>query len=329
MIKSCHLRYIDFKHIEPHPPHSNLWIAYVGDSLVRELFMGAAVRFTDFIPYSAAEYKEDFVNKLPFLGAHLGPIYDAEIGLRMETYHHTKLVCCDLPNPELENMNRKNLSSSCIYAMDRDSISKTNKNYLLKKFKLFLFDNITSYIDDFISALFIGRYKCLSFSWAPTFSRGAETILQFHSIPNVRPTAVIMNMALHEHNFTEEGLSALKRACEETNKKFGTKYILHSGTFVNDSMSMFKDTALQDKHVRFVESLVRKEIQHFISLGGRYLDLYNYSKALHSTPGCSASDGIHFLPKCNYQAFVLQWDFNWLNHLKVIKAQNNSLSWTT
>jgi len=329
MIQNCHLKYIDISKVEPHPPSEHVWIAYVGDSLARELFMGSAIRFTDFIPFSTQELRDDLIEKQPFLGGHLGPVYDADIGLRMETYHQTKLVCCSLNNEVQEALNRKNISSSCIYAMDRDSVSKARGSIILRKFRMYLFDNVTDYIENFISPLFIGSYKCLSFAWAPTFIQGAEMLLQYHSNPEVRPNAVIMNMALHEHNGTERGLKMFRSATEETNKKYGTKYILHSGTFVNDSGTKAKETVVQEKHVRFVDHLVRTEITHWKSLGGRYLDLHNYSRALHSTPGCSAADGVHFLPKCNYQAFVTQWDFNWLNYLKVIKTQNNILSWTS
>ena len=36
-----------------------------------------------------------------------------------------------------------------------------------------------------------------------------------------------------------------------------------------------------------------------------YLNLYNYSKALKSVPGCGRDDGIHFEPVCNYQVFLI------------------------
>ena len=59
MVKQCKLRYIDLLKVEPYTNKSSLWISYMGDSLCREVFMGAVQRFTDYIPLNIEHWSSD------------------------------------------------------------------------------------------------------------------------------------------------------------------------------------------------------------------------------------------------------------------------------
>ena len=59
MVKQCNLRYIDLLKVEPYTNKSSLWISYIGDSLCREVFMGAVQRFTDYIPLNIEQWSSD------------------------------------------------------------------------------------------------------------------------------------------------------------------------------------------------------------------------------------------------------------------------------
>jgi hypothetical protein len=50
MVKKCKLQVVKMDKIIPAGNQSYVWISYLGDSLVRELFMGAVQRFSDYIP---------------------------------------------------------------------------------------------------------------------------------------------------------------------------------------------------------------------------------------------------------------------------------------
>lgn len=59
---------------------------------------------------------------------------------------------------------------------------------------------------------------------------------------------------------------------------------------------------IDDEEVNGVIRLTEKAVPKWTALEG-YLNLYNYSKALKSVPGCGRDDGIHFEPVCNYQVY--------------------------
>ena len=59
---------------------------------------------------------------------------------------------------------------------------------------------------------------------------------------------------------------------------------------------------IDDEEVNGVIKLTEKAVPKWTALEG-YLNLYNYSKALKSVPGCGRDDGIHFEPVCNYQVY--------------------------
>ena len=59
---------------------------------------------------------------------------------------------------------------------------------------------------------------------------------------------------------------------------------------------------IDEEEIMGVMKLFEEVIPRWSALEG-YLNLYNYSKALKSVPGCGRDDGIHFEPVCNYQVF--------------------------
>ena len=61
---------------------------------------------------------------------------------------------------------------------------------------------------------------------------------------------------------------------------------------------------IDEEEVMGVMKLVEEALPTWTALEG-YLNLYNYSKALKSVPGCGRDDGIHFEPVCNYQVFLI------------------------
>ena len=68
----CHLRYASFHDIVPSTVKQEKgysWIAFVGDSVLREVFLASAQSLTNHIP------KKDWYQSrhYPLLGAHMGP----------------------------------------------------------------------------------------------------------------------------------------------------------------------------------------------------------------------------------------------------------------
>ena len=208
VVKKCNINFIDLAKIEP-PPSASLpidapfeersyvWISYAGDSLSRELFVGAAQRFTG---YTARNLPEDFDMQrfTPLLGAHMGPDREADIGQYKMTYHQPKLVCCRLPNENQKILNQKNLTDPCLFAIGADSVDRISKNALkiFRKYRFYLFNNVTTYIPDVVDPLFMGQFRCLSFAWTPRFVDGVDHVKEIHSVEGIKPSAMIMNMAL-------------------------------------------------------------------------------------------------------------------------------------
>ena len=291
--------------------------------------MGAVQRFTGFVAY---ELPDDFLlqDHMPLLGSHLGPDSEADIGTYKETYHQSKLVCCRLPNHKQSSVNMRNLTDPCIFAMGAGAVNRLGEksNEIFKKYRFFLFQNISTYIRDVVDPLFMGQFKCISFAWTPRFNEGAEYVREIHSVEGFHPQAMILNMALHEHQYSDLGLQDLISATNAAYDKHGTYFLMHSGTFVNDTVqSSMPNSSVQEKHVRYIDGLVRSMLPIWYSLQNRYLNIHTLSRNLHLAK-CGTNDGIHLSSKCNYQALVIQWDFNWLNYGRVIEPQFNVLKWS-
>ena len=159
MMKTCHLHNVDLKSIMPRESLSYVWIAYVGDSLARELFMGAVQRFTDYRPTWKGWDPDREWERQPLLGKHLGPSSDAEVSNYTNTYHKAKLVCCRLPYSEeiKHSGDSVNDQESCLFALHEDTVFFEDKEYMAEKIerlKLYLFKDITLYINVFVSPLF-------------------------------------------------------------------------------------------------------------------------------------------------------------------------------
>ena len=251
VVKECNINFIDLAKIEPPLGTSSsskaaevegtssqyVWISYAGDSLARELFVGAVQRFTG---YTARNLPDDFDMQqfTPLLGAHMGPDREADVGPYKKAYHQPKLVCCRLPNENQRGINQKNLTDPCLFAMGADSVERMSKNalYIFRRYRFYLFNNVTTYIRDVVDPLFMGQFRCISFSWTPRFSDGAEFVKEIHSVEGIAPSAIIMNMALHEHTDSDNGLDLLIKESNKVYDSYGTYFIMHSGTFVNDTI---------------------------------------------------------------------------------------------
>merc|ERR1719247_433609 len=110
MMKTCHLHNVDLKSIMPRESLSYVWIAYVGDSLARELFMGAVQRFTDYKPTWKGWDPDREWERQPLLVKHLGPSSDAE-----EIKHSGYSV---------------NDQESCLFALHEDTVFFEDKEYM-------------------------------------------------------------------------------------------------------------------------------------------------------------------------------------------------------
>ena len=164
MMRQCHLKYVDLSTIMPRHSHSFVWISYVGDSLARELFMGAVQRFTNYKPTWHGWDPEREWEKSPLLGAHSGPSMEAEISNYTNTYHKSKLVCCRLPYSE--SIKRSGYSvhedkDPCLFALHTDALFEEEKEKF-ERYKSYLFTNMSEYISTYVSPLYFGKFKCIS-----------------------------------------------------------------------------------------------------------------------------------------------------------------------
>lgn len=88
-IKACDdLHFIDMYTVNSPEKGKNLWISYVGDSLVREAMHGAIQRFGGY----RAVAKEELLETL--LPKHLGPMSPDDVNTEFKTYHQQQLMCC-------------------------------------------------------------------------------------------------------------------------------------------------------------------------------------------------------------------------------------------
>jgi hypothetical protein len=254
----------------------------------------------------------------------LGPLNDKELGSYTATYHKSKLVCCGLPRHDQTAADKrvKGQMDVCIYAVHKDELFTEQQK---DKFKYYSFTSINEYLSSFVSPLFLGQFRCISFTWAPTFDNATFHIKDMHQASySFTPAAVITNIGLHE---TERGqeidtlLNTMIKATDETFDSHKTIYIMHSATHVNEDAPDFKFTLRNDRILRVID-IIRNKLNTWRSLNHRYMDLYNLTTALHQIPGCYRPDGIHFEARCVYQALVTQWDFNWLRSTGAIQVSS-------
>jgi hypothetical protein len=148
-IRSCDLHYIDLNKVNSPEAGNALWIAYVGDSLNRELFHGAAQRFGG---YMAMDEEELVQNLLP---KHLGPSTEENVNAVHNTYHQQKLLCCR-SNYLQPGLGHPEGSDSCIFALSKDAAAGNEEAQ--EKYKMYLFDSMADYIEDFVVPLYTGQW---------------------------------------------------------------------------------------------------------------------------------------------------------------------------
>jgi hypothetical protein len=339
-VRKCGLHYIDFFDIQPPEGKENVWITYMGDSVMKELFIAAGVRFSGYEPLDLKEVNMDLT------GVHLGPPEITSISeVRMistDIHEHGEsryekhpqyLLCC-----------RANFRPSasghvddgdCILAVKRTPKHTEDD---AEKHKMFVFDDIQTYVNDFVKPLFLNRFKCLSFLTAVDFEEAEYWVSKFadSSGDQVYPSGVIMNMGLH--NFMD--------ATDEPDELRGTiktfmstvdsgrapiRYIMHSATSVRENDCRLN--SCQNSKIEAYNAFVKNLLPSCKKMEA-YLDIFNYSSSLGDLNGfyktcqaadipqnkctCKRFDGIHFERICNYAPFMTQWDFNWLLYLNVI-----------
>jgi len=203
-------------------------------------------------------------------------------------------------------------SDSCIMGVNAKS-AFWNRS-ILKKYKFYLFDDISDYIRDVVELLYMGNFKCISFMWAADFLEGSLAVNKMNKKDRY-PSAVIMNMGIHtyskEMKELDRQLKAIIKSTDDTPLQHETKYILHSC-----SSTIRHRNGTNDFIQKFNEH-VKEFVPKWSSLS-LYLDFWDYDVALSSIEGCKHRDGVHFERICNYQPMITQWDFNWLLYLKVI-----------
>lgn len=300
-----------------------VWVSYLGDSLVRELFMGAAQRFTYFVPNG--DWVRDLLDT-PLLGPHLGPDNDKELGTYIQTYHKSKLVCCGLPKTGAAVDKKENAAmrhETCLFAVHKSELYSEEQQ---ETFKSFSFTNINEYLTNFVSPLFLGRFRCLSFTWAPTFDNATYHIREMHKPGStITPTAIITNIGLHEIDRQSELdtlFGEMIKAADQSFEEFNTQYIMHSATHVEETLLTSKNETLRNSKILKVIDGIKRKLDDWKSLDHRYLDLYNISNAIHQAHGCYRPDGVHFEAKCAYQALITQWDFNWLRSIGALEVSS-------
>ena len=338
------------------PEKESLWITYVGDSVVRDLFHAGAQRFGGYHAFLKSE-QTTYDTLKPM---HLGPVNEDAVNTYHNTYHTQQLMCCKGLNFPVGKGNLPGSENTCVFALHSNSAKDNEES--LKRYKLYLFDDMAEYIRDFIAPLFDNNYKCLSMVWAPDFEDAHDSLkdltgmayihtyihthisyIQFihvliHiyaysyiALDDVYPDAVIFNMGLHEamHSLAmpkmQKAKQNLNKLIELTDKIVSTKtiaFLYHSETYV-DIEAADGSKNLQEPTIERINEIVENAAQHSWGALDGYLDIYNYTKGLRDVHGCGRDDGVHFEPLCNYQAIVSQFDFNWLVSLGVVEPSQD------
>lgn len=316
-VQGCHLKYASYNNIDPSTIKQDrtfTWVSFVGDSVLREVFLAAVQALTNYIPK-----KNWFQSRhYPLLGAHMGPDSENAIAPYGTTYHKSKLVCCRLQNFVQNEINAGyNITEPCLFAIHQDAAGRKEN---LRKHRLYVYSDMASYIRDFVDPLYYGKFKCVSFTWAPRIEDGTSVMKSLHSDPEYTPTGIIMNMGIYEgkdekerkepQDELEDQFSELISTAEATTHKYNTTYIYHETTYVHNKSA--------EVEAEWIRNFITDRISKWKSLG-QYLKLYQLTKALHETSGCAHElDSIHILSRCNFQTLVALWDLNWLIYLDAV-----------
>ena len=275
--------------------------------------------------------------KFSFSNSHLGPTDGQEVlgqvsksgskeslRRRVRNAHQDHLVCCRA------NFWSKGKGSSdtgdCIYAVNKGSVLDRR---ILEKHKFYVFDDIPSYIQNFVSPLFLGQFKCISFYTAGDFEEARDAVKEFANQPTYYPSTVVMNVGIHIFGREESmNLKSFKTFQQFTdNAKAPIKYIMHSTTPVKPPAQGSNDEI--DKYNALMKSLMPSWKRNVA-----YLNFWEYALALQDerpVPGkcianlekrcqCKREDGVHFLRWCNYVPLITQWDFNWMLSLNAFQV---------
>lgn len=173
--RECNLQFIDLAKIDPPSSRAYTWIMYMGDTISYDLYAAAVQRLTGYDPSVNAEEV-----KLTRLGKHLGPqgdITHEEVVGNIKT-RPEYLVCCRAQYHPQGDGNSDG-SDSCVMGVSAKS-AMWNKN-ILKMSKFYLFDDIATYIRDVIELLYMGSYKCISFSWAADFWEASVALTELNA----------------------------------------------------------------------------------------------------------------------------------------------------
>jgi hypothetical protein len=336
-VKRCGLQYIDFFNIQPPLGKKNLFVAYLGDSLAKELFVATAQRFSGYIPDDISEVA------LTLKGAHLGPAEPSAIP-ETAAYDYTKappnskarfeiheqyLLCCRA-NFHPIGLRQKD-DGDCILALKRTPIMD---DQAASHHHLYIFDHMSNYIRDFVSPLFLDQFKCLGFMTANNWAEAGYVMKDFvdnDGISLLYPSAVIVNVGLH--TFYDDLVVYSKHFdgfVKMTNSgKAPIKYILHSTTAVRENNCELYNCsmALIREYNSVIATLASKSLHKMAT----YLDFYDYSASLQDLKpnknscrkiradrcNCKRPDGVHFERMCNYGPVITQWDFNWMLSLGI------------
>ena len=274
--------------------------------------------------------------KLSFSNSHLGPRDGQEVlgqvssaeskesmRAKVRNAHQDHLMCCRA------NFWTKGKGSSdtgdCIYAVNRASVLDRN---VLEKHKFYVFDDIPTYIQNFVSPLFLGKFKCISFYTAGDFEEAKDAVKEFVNQPKYYPSTVVTNIGIHVF-FREESMNtkSFKMFQEFTdNARAPIKYIMHSTTPVKAPARGSNDEIV--KYNELMKSLMPSWKRNVA-----YLNFWEYALALQDerpVPAkcvanrekkcqCKRDDGVHFLRWCNYVPLITQWDFNWMLSLNAFQ----------
>ena len=277
-------------------------------------------------------YTENMLNETyftsPLLGPHLGPESDQAIDRNIsKTYHKSKLLCCKhRADPHIggkrfyKYTNSDEYNEDCIYAIGRDFEATSEMKFsdsVHQMYRSYLFRDIAGYIKTIVEPHFNGRFECLSFSWTPTFHEAISSLESHHDTPSLIPAAIIMNMGLHDPSFytSRHDIPRLVDTTSKLNDRFGTKFVMHSPTAVNETIIAGRHN-IHNNVSEFQMSLTVESIPTWHALKGHYLDVYNLTKKLHSifaSNGRSCSrDGIHIRW---VHRFMIPWKLNFLSFL--------------
>ena len=310
--------------------------------VLKELWLAATQRFTGYIPDDFAEVE------MSIKGSHYGPVEfkstkeiprldgsESQSGKGQYRNHEQYLVCCRA-NFHAYGLSNKD-DGDCILARRRTSDMRADD---LIKNRLFLFDDIYTYIQDFVAAIFLNEFKCLAymraFDWleAEYLANGFIFNYKFSTM-ELYPHAVITNIVLHTFHKPLPGIQAdFERFMNTVNSGDAPiRYIMHSTAAVREGKCRL--SSCENKDIRIYNALIKSLSTKWNRLEA-YLDLYNYTSSLVGLQGfsktcdsaglssrmcmCQNSDGIHFERICNYGAFMTQWDFNWMTSLGVFNT---------